>query len=310
MIYALEVKRLTKQFDAFTAVNGISFEIAPGEVLGMLGANGAGKTTTIQMLLSTMTCTSGSIKYFGKDFFKHRSEILEKVSFASTYVRLPSRITIYENLDIYGQLYGVSRSDRAARIEKLLKFFDIWDIRDRESGALSAGQMTRVMLVKAFLSYPAVVLLDEPTASLDPDIALAVRAFIKEQQREYGVSVLLTSHNMAEVSDVCNRVVVMRQGEIIANNTPRQLAESVKSVHLHLLIVRNVEHIVSYLAEHEYVYTVKDGMFSIEIDEHDIAVFLQVIAARNVEYSQISIDKPSLEDYFLSIAKPSHKKTI
>lgn len=310
MSYVLEVRNLTKKFDTFTAVSDISFELSPGEVLGVLGPNGAGKTTTIQMLLSTMTCTSGSIRYFGKDFFTHRSEILQKVSFASTYVRLPSRLSIYENLDIYGQLYGVSYADRVMRMEKLLKFFGIWDIRYRESGALSAGQMTRVMLVKAFLSYPAVVLLDEPTASLDPDIALEVRAFIKEQQREYGVSVLLTSHNMAEVSDVCNRVLVLQKGEIIANSTPKELAASVKNVHLHVLITRNADAAAAYLNRYEYTFNVHGGMFNIETDEHDIANLLTEFAKVDVHYDQISIDKPSLEDYFLSIAKKSRKSTV
>jgi ABC-type multidrug transport system, ATPase component len=304
----VNVTNLTKKFDAFTAVNDISFSIKEGEILGLLGPNGAGKTTTIQMLLSTMIPTSGSINYFGQSLFTHRAEILERVAFASTYVRLPGRLSIIENLDIYGQLYGVSSSDRKRRIEKFLKFFGIWDIRDRSSGVLSAGQITRVMLVKAFLSHPEVVLLDEPTASLDPDIALEVRKFIKEQQQEYGVSILLTSHNMAEVADVCDRVLVLQNGTITADDTPQKLAASVKSAHLHLLIVQNMLHAKQYLDSAQLHYKELNNSLEIELDEQMIAPVLHHLAKHDVHYDQISIDKPTLEDYFLQIAQNSRTK--
>ncbi len=141
----------------FTAVNGISFDLSQGEVLGFLGPNGAGKTTTMHMLLGTLTPTSGVITYFGKNFAKHRSEILQHVGFASAYTRLPGRLTIYENLDIYGRLYGLSSYDRAIGIKQFLKAFDMWQMKDKAVSGLSAGQLTRVMLAKAFLPKPKIV---------------------------------------------------------------------------------------------------------------------------------------------------------
>jgi ABC-2 type transport system ATP-binding protein len=305
MKYVLEVKNLIKKFNDFTAVNNVSFQVREGEILGLLGPNGAGKTTIIQMLLSTMTPASGSIRYFGKELMAHRAEVLQKIAFASTYVRLPARLTIAQNLDIYGELYGVSSEDRKKRIERFLKFFGIWDIKDREAGVLSAGQMTRVMLAKAFVSYPALVLLDEPTASLDPDIALEVRKFIKEQQQEYGVSILLTSHNMDEVTEVCDRVLVLQHGVIIADNTPMQLAASITNARIQLLITKNLDSAFTYLKEHKFVSREVGKFIEIELNEQKIAQLLHDFGKLSIYYDQISIEKPTLEDYFLHIARTS-----
>lgn len=218
----LRVKNLTKKFGGFTAVDKISFELKKGEILGLLGPNGAGKTTTIQMLLGTLTPTSGEIVYFGKDFFKYRSEILQEVNYASAYSHLPWRLTVEENLQVYARMYGVK--DRRRRIDRLLTEFDVSELGRKTMDGLSAGQKTRVTLCKAFINYPKLILLDEPTASLDPDIAARVRQFLLRQQREYGVSMLFTSHNMAEVTEVCDRVIFLKQGKIIAEDTPEKLA--------------------------------------------------------------------------------------
>lgn len=174
----LSVKQLTKTFSSgfppftqrksFTAVNNISFDLERGEILGFLGHNGAGKTTTIQMLLGTLTPTSGTITYFGKDFATNRIDILKKVSTASGYDKLHARLTVWENLDVVGRIYNIPHEQRIAQIESVLKSFDMWNMRDKEMGSLSAGQTTRVMLAKAFLPNPEIVILDEPTASLDP----------------------------------------------------------------------------------------------------------------------------------------------
>ena len=221
-----------------SVVNAISFQLKKGEILGLLGPNGAGKTTTIQMLLGTLipsfasscakapagTAIHGSITYFGKDFAKHRIESLKKIGYASGYDKLPARLTVIENLDIVGRIYGMTAQHRAQQIEKLLKFFRIWELRDRETGTLSAGQATRVMLAKAFIYDPEIVLLDEPTASLDPDVAHEVRQFILAQCKERGISILITSHNMDEVTELCDRVLVLKNGTIIADNTPEVLA--------------------------------------------------------------------------------------
>lgn len=309
------VKKFNKRFSLFgfnkkevTIVDSISFQLKSGEILGLLGPNGAGKTTTIQMLLSTMTPTSGKIDYFGKNFFTHRSEILQQVSFASTYVRLPGRLTIQENLNFYGSLYGLDSEQRKTRIEKFLKFFNMWHLRDREAGMLSAGETTRIMIVKAFLSFPKVVLLDEPTASLDPDVAHDVRNFVLDQRNNYGVSILFTSHNMEEVTQVCDRVLVLKGGKIIANNTPDELANSVSSVRVNLL-VSDLDHTKTenYLKQKNLDFKIEERYFIIEVDEEKISQLLIELAQQGLKYTHISIDKPNLEDYFLEVAKSNRK---
>ncbi len=303
----LTVSNLTKKYGDYTAVNNISFSINEGEVVGLLGSNGAGKTTTIMMLLSTLKPTSGSIVYFGKDFAVHRSEILEKVSYASTYVKIPPRLTIEENLDIYARLYGLSSEQRKEQIKKYLTFFGMWNIRDRETGALSAGQLTRVLLAKAFISSPKIVLLDEPTASLDPDIAQEVREFIKQQQRDQNTSILLTSHNMDEVTEVCDRVLVMQNGSIIAQDTPEALAASISQSRLHLTM-NDTTRAVQFAEEHRLHYAVHGSMIEITIHEQEIAGLLDALALQGIKYTQISIDKPTLEDYFMHIVKQGNAR--
>ncbi len=310
---ALSVRDLTKTFQAkslfpwgkkekpFTAVDHISFDLELGGILGLLGPNGAGKTTTIQMLLSVLSPSSGKVEYFGKDLFTHRSEVLKDVAFASTYINLPWRLTVYENLDVYGRLYGLSASDRKSRIEKFLKFFGVWEMRDRERSMLSAGQSTRLMLAKAFLAHPKVVLLDEPTASLDPDIAHEVRDFVIAQRKEYGVSVLFTSHNMEEVATVCDRVMFMRKGKIVADDTPANLAKSIRKTKVELVVGNAIKQTVEYAKKNKFVFVTEDDHIAIEVDEHEIASFLQGIAKAKIEYTQISINKPTLEDYFLQV---------
>ena len=223
----LKVKNLTKEFGEFVAVSKVSFELKKGEILGLLGPNGAGKTTTIQMLLGTTTKTSGKIFYFGRDFDQHRSEILERVNFGSAYDEVPRRLTVWENLQVYARMYGVK--DRQKRIEMLLEEFDVMELKHKQVMSLSAGQRTRVNLCKAFINFPRVILLDEPTASLDPEIASRVRRFIVKQQNKFGVAVLFTSHNMVEVTEVCDRVIFLRQGRIIAEDTPENLGKRVNA---------------------------------------------------------------------------------
>ncbi len=309
----LKVVNLTKIFTSgfwpfktpskYTAVDDISFELKKGEILGLLGPNGAGKTTTIQMLLGTLTPNNGSIAYFGVDFERHRIASLKKIGYASGYDRLPARLTVRENLDIVGRIYGIRQPYRTQQIDRLLKFFRIAKLSDRKTGTLSAGQATRVMLAKAFIADPNIVLLDEPTASLDPDIALEVRQFILAQRREHDTSILITSHNMDEVTELCDRVLVLKNGAIIADNTPKQLAQSISKVHIHLTISANLDLALTYLQELQFLHSVQANQLTIELDEQEIAPLLTHLGERNVTYSQISIDKPTLEDYFLSIAK-------
>lgn len=310
----LKVDNLTKTFTSgwwplqtpstYTAVNAISFQMHKGEILGFLGPNGAGKTTTIQMLLGTLTPTTGSISYFGADFGRHRIESLRRIGYASGYDRLPAQLTVLENLHIVGRIYGMSGAERTAQIEKLLKFFRMWDKRTNQMKSLSAGQTTRVLLAKAFLANPEIVLLDEPTASLDPDVALEVRQFILAQRKERNISLLITSHNMDEVTELCDRVLVLKNGSIIADNTPEQLAQSISKAHVHLNFApAEFEKAISYFATRGTVHRVQGSEIIIELEEHLIAQFLSDLAHSNIMYSHISIDKPTLEDYFLSIAR-------
>lgn len=309
----LKVSNLAKTFTSglwpftkpktYTAVNDISFQLKKGEILGFLGPNGAGKTTTIQMLLGTLTCSRGSISYFGEDFAHHRIAALKKIGYASGYDKLPSRLTVTENLDIVGRIYCIPEPMRSQQIEKLLKFFGIWGLRDRQTGTLSAGQATRVMLAKAFIADPEIVLLDEPTASLDPDVAHEVRQFILAQCKERGISILITSHNMDEVTELCDRVLVLKNGTIIADNTPEQLARSTAKVRVHLTITGDIDRARAYFNRAQLIYTVQEHQCTIELDEHVIAQFFADLGENKIIYSHISIDKPTLEDYFLSIAK-------
>ncbi len=310
----LDVTALTKRFTThhwltgsvtkeFVAVNAVSFSVSKGEILGMLGANGAGKTTIIQMLLGTLLPSSGSISYFNKDFGKDRSAILGKIGFASAYSKLPGKLTVYENLDIFASLYGVSRHERVRRINHLLEVFLITDLRDTLMRNLSAGQTTRVILAKAFLHDPDIVLLDEPTASLDPDVAHDIRQYILEQRRERQVSMVFTSHNMAEVAEVCDRVIVVKNGSMIASGTPAMLASSIAITRLELIGCTNIGALVALMQEHNLIYSIEKNSVIIEIEELHVAGLLTIISTMGITYSNISIVKPTLEDYFIRIAR-------
>lgn len=292
----LEVKNLTKQFGSFTAVDNISFSIQEGEVLGMLGPNGAGKTTTIQMLLGVMTPTTGTISYFGKQFDTHREEILQLTNYSSTYISLPYFFTVYECLDVFARLYEVP--DKQKRIKKLLGEFQIEHLKNNQFYTLSAGQKTTVLLVKAFLNYPKIILLDEPTASLDPDIAIKVRHFLRKEKKEYNVSMLFTSHNMSEVEEMCDRIIILNNGKIIDENTPEKLAAKITHCILELSIEDETKTEI-FLKEQNIRYNKEKSRFLIPLKEKDISEFLVALAKQRILYQAISINKPDLEDYFL-----------
>lgn len=221
----LEVKNLVKKFGKFTAVDDISFSMEGGEILGFLGPNGAGKTTTIHMLLGLITPTTGEISIFGKSLEHHREEILQDVNFTSPYVELPYRNTVYENLNVFCKLYNIPGARE--RIDHLLKLFDVSDLRSTAMTHLSAGEKTRVGLCKAFLNKPRLLLLDEPTASLDPYAAAQAVEVIRQAQREEGITVLYTSHNMAEVERLCNRIIFLNHGKIIAQGSPTDITGAI-----------------------------------------------------------------------------------
>lgn len=284
-------------------VNNISFNLKKGEILGLLGPNGSGKTTTIQMLLGTLTPSSGSISYFNENFLYDNISALKKIGYASGYERLPARLSIIENLDIVGRIYNMNFEKRTNQIEKLLKFFKIWDLRNSQTGSLSAGQATRVLLAKAFISEPEIVFLDEPTASLDPEIANEIREFILLERKNRNVSILITSHNMQEVTTLCDRIIVLKNGNIIADDTPNSLINSIQKTILMLKIEKNISLVIEYLNNQNYIYFINENNINIEINENCISELLENFSNLKISYSNISINKSTLEDYFLKIAK-------
>ena len=217
----LEVHQLTKRFGDFTAVNGISFALRPGEILGVLGPNGAGKTTTMHMLLGLITPTSGTISMFGMDLEAHREAILQRVNFSSTYMSMPQSLTVEENLWVVARLYGLP--DVRRKIDDMVKKLEMGEFRHKVTRKLSSGQMTRLTLAKALLTEPKILFLDEPTASLDPDIAQKIRALLKDEQRASGLSVLYTSHNMREMEEMSDRIIFLQKGNLVAEGTAAQI---------------------------------------------------------------------------------------
>jgi ABC-2 type transport system ATP-binding protein len=287
----------------FTAVKGISFDMARSEILGFLGPNGAGKTTTIQMLIGTLASTSGSIFYFGCDFAKHRADIMRRVSFASTYVSLPWLLTIEQNLNVFGRLAGLTGKQIRQKMDPLLDRFGILHQKKKPVSALSSGQITRLMLAKAFLSSPEVILLDEPTASLDPDMARDVLTFLREEREKRGISILFTSHRMEEVTELCDRVVFLHGGQIVANDRPDVLARSVSNYRLQLQMGHDLEQAIKLAEQLQLPCTADGRTIEVMLDEGQIPRFLDALAKQGLVYSAIKILEPKLEDYFLKMAR-------
>jgi ABC-2 type transport system ATP-binding protein len=218
---AIRVEGLTKRYGTTLAVDGIDFAVAPGTTLGLLGGNGAGKTTTIAMLLGLLIPTAGTIRMLGHDMARDRFTALARMNFSSPYVSLPARLTVAQNLRVYGHLYGVPRLEQ--RIGELAAELDLADLLARPAGQLSAGQKTRVALAKALINRPEVLLLDEPTASLDPDTGDWVRTWLERYRAESGCTILLASHNMAEVERLCSQVLMLKRGRIVDRGSPAEL---------------------------------------------------------------------------------------
>jgi ABC-2 type transport system ATP-binding protein len=220
---SIEVRHLRKVYGTVVAVDDLTFSVPRGAVLGLLGGNGAGKTTTIAMLLGLLEPTVGEIHVLGIDMSKRRYAALPRMNFSSPYVDLPHRLTVRENLLFYGRLYGVKQLAR--RIDEIAGQMQVAQFLDRQAGKLSAGQKTRVALAKALINKPDVLLLDEPTASLDPDTADWVRTYLKDYQRETGATILLASHNMSEVERLCDDVILLQTGRVFERGSPTELVE-------------------------------------------------------------------------------------
>jgi ABC-2 type transport system ATP-binding protein len=218
---AIRVDSLTKRYGTTLAVDNISFRVPKGRTVGLLGGNGAGKSTTIAMMLALLVPTEGRIEVLGHDMARDRFRALARMNFSSPYIALPGRLSVRENLRVYGHLYNVRRMDR--RIAELTEELNLGDFLDRPAGQLSAGQKTRVALAKSLINRPEVLLLDEPTASLDPDTGDLVRSWLERYRAETGCSMLLASHNMAEVERLCDHILVMRRGRIVDEGSPADL---------------------------------------------------------------------------------------
>ena len=309
----LKVKNLTKTFsggkfslrrvkkEKITAVDDISFQISEGEIVGLLGPNGAGKTTTIQMILGLITPTSGSISVFGLDLKMHRKRILKEVNFSSTYTHLPWNLTVWENLYVQALLYGIDNPK--LKVTEIIEVFSLIGKKDKEVNELSSGWTTRLNMAKAFLNNPRFILFDEPTASLDPESAEGVRQEIRRVRRKFQTTILFTSHNMAEVEQICDRVVFLDKGKIIARDTPEGLAKRIKISRIEMMIDDGLKRLQRLIRENLWQIKVSGRFTTVEIAEKENTKFLNLLSERGISYREISIEKPTLEDFFLLTAK-------
>jgi ABC-2 type transport system ATP-binding protein len=231
------VEGLTKKYKDVLALDGLSLRVKRGEIFGLLGPNGAGKTTAIHILMGVLTPTAGRVEVFGLSPFKDRERVAPRVNFSSAYVQMPFNLSTRENLDIFARLYGVP--SRSEKIDALLESFKLTHKSKSRTGSLSSGEQTRLNLCKALLNEPELLFLDEPTASLDPDIAELVRRVLQEFQRRHQLTIIYTSHNMAEVEALCDRVLFLHRGKGMTEGTPKEVAgrfkkDSLEKVFIHL----------------------------------------------------------------------------
>ncbi len=300
MSNVIEVKNLHKSYGTFEALKGISFELKKGEILGFLGPNGAGKTTTIQTLLQIITPNSGTVSIFGRDAFKHREAVLQRMNFTSAYVHLFGSLTVWQNLKVFGMLYGLKGY---GRIHKLLKEFEAEDLKDKKAVTLSSGQLTRIMVVKALLNDPELLLLDEPTSSLDPDIAAKMREILLYIRRDRGLSMLYTSHNMAEIEEMCDRVIFLSHGQIVANDTPAKLTELIPDHTLSVSFPSQPGDLAEFIKNQNLEAAITDGRVHIVTTNEAIPAILGSMYKQGYKIKDISIEEPNLEDVFLKIAR-------
>jgi ABC-2 type transport system ATP-binding protein len=298
----LEVKNLTKYYGNFTAVKGISFAVPKGKVIGLLGPNGAGKTTTIQCLLGITLLDNGTVAYFGKDFVKNRQYCLQKINFASSFNTLLGRISVWENLLVFAHLYNVN--DPKKKIMKLAEYFEITELLSLRFWNLSTGQKTRINLVKSLLNDPELILMDEPTASLDPDIADKTLTLIEELRKSKELSILYTSHDMEEVARICDEVIFLDHGKIVAQDTPLGLTKKIQNAQLKLTIEGDNNLAGKFLKENGQKFTfLNPHVVSIDTEEKLIPKLIFGLSKNNIYITAIEVKKPTLEDAFLQITR-------
>ncbi len=244
----LEVQQLTKEYKKIRAVDSVSFSAKRGEIVGLLGPNGAGKTTTINIILGILEPTAGTVHVLGKNFSTNRTWVLERTNFAATYAQLPGNLTVRQNLLVFGLLYGASNLKET--INRLLKEFSLEQFAHTKTGFLSSGEQTRVNLAKAFLNKPRLILLDEPTASLDPHLSVIMRDKIRNYAAETGAAVLWTSHDMHEVEAVCDRVLFLSHGKILLEGNPRTLPAEYDKKNLEELFIAVAKEPLTFANNH------------------------------------------------------------
>jgi ABC-2 type transport system ATP-binding protein len=300
----LAVDNLTKRYGSFTAVDRVSFALQKGRIVGLLGPNGAGKTTTIQMLVGITLPDGGTIRYFGQDLHRHREACLQRINFSSSYNMLQNRITVWENLIVFARLYRVHKPE--AKIKKMGEYFGITRLMDQRFMTLSAGQKTRVNLVKALLNDPEIVLMDEPTASLDPDIADRTLSLIESLRESRDLSIVYTSHQMDEVTRICDEVIFLDHGRIVAQDSPAGLTRRIAGgTQVYVKFDGQPQAVISALQPHFANVSMSDhgGTVVVTTEEHKVPRAIYDIGNAGVEVTDIDIRKPTLEDVFLQIAR-------
>jgi ABC-2 type transport system ATP-binding protein len=299
----LEVENLRKNFGPLEALKGISFAVPKGAIIGLLGPNGAGKTTCIDILLGATLPDGGSVRYFGKDFYAHRQESLGRINFASAYHNLQNRTSVRQNLLVFANLYEVEEPKKT--IERMAEYFEILGIMDRRFGDLSAGQRTRVSLIKSLLNGPDLILMDEPTASLDPDIADKTLGLIEELRQERQLSILFTSHRMDEVNRLCDEVIFLDRGQIVSKGRPAELTAAIPEAEVRVTIAGSLEPVLRYLDGHGLEYRVIGNEVFISALETQLGQLIHDVNQLSGSITSLDVNKSDLEDVFLAIARRS-----
>ncbi len=297
----VKVERLVKRYGDVEAVSGIDFEIQPGEIVGLLGPNGAGKTTTIHMLLDLVSPTSGALSICGLRYPKDREAILKRVNTVASNSRLPGKLTVEENLLIYADLYEVVRPRQ--RVEVLLDRCDLLAVRHRRTGTLSTGEGMRAMLCKALLNEPQLLLLDEPTVGLDPDVADRTRRMLRDEVASGAVSVLLTSHNMREVESICDRVLFLHQGHIIAQGTPEMMAARLQRCRIRYIGKNVPAALKTWLAGREATVECVRDQVVLDVSEQDVPHVIETLVTEGLHVEGLEVERPTLEEFFIRVTR-------
>ncbi|EKD79017.1 MAG: ABC transporter related protein, partial [uncultured bacterium] len=289
-------------YGSFRAVNDISFSVPRGQAIGLLGPNGAGKSTTIQMLLGITAPTAGAITFFGKNFYNHRQACLQRINFASSFNTLQGRITVWENLQVFADLYEVA--EPKTKIKQLAEHFRITNLFQTRFWDLSAGQKTRVNIVKALLNDPELILMDEPTASLDPDIADVLLTLIEQLKHERQLSLLYTSHDMAEVERICDEVLFLDHGKIVAQDTPFNLTKKIKQNELVITYDGDRAKLMAVIERFQLSFTEpRPQVISVTVPDELVPKVIFNISQAGIWITDLAVHKPTLEDVFLQFAR-------